>query len=528
MKRINRVENFLLILVSIGALFYGLFNEMPELLLKTYEGRYNAANIEFDPFWNFSFPNLYKTTFVLLTFLFTKIYTHKTWLNSQARIRNTVSYISAIICLVIPFILLEIQYNHSIEIALSSKFGLPDLNLFFGLLHLPLDAQSASSLTFIKSMQFITVCFLFISMYFLAKHFLRLPEDRKVISLFLRSNQKDITYIFTGLMTFGLIILLFNLFNLPILSFSVYIQVLSILLSLAVGLMFNVFWYYPKTTSKGYGIKTLYSLSLHLYLGATSTAVLFITSGINSPFLGLRPSLQYFMISLSAALFLLLMGNLLSLPYYLIRRKAIARHAELVKKIQVQSSELSFLKSQINPHFLFNSLNTVYGLALEEQSPKTAEGVQKLSEMMRFMLQENKTDKIPLEREIKYIHDYIDFQRLRISEKENISLDINIPEGCEGQIAPMLLIPMIENAFKHGISMQEPSWIKVNLTYHKNEVQLTVKNSMHPKDNHKADESGIGLGNVSKRLGIIYPQKHLFKLFENESSFEANVKVILS
>ena len=198
------------------------------------------------------------------------------------------------------------------------------------------------------------------------------------------------------------------------------------------------------------------------------------------------------------------------------------------EKMESLSSQLSLLKSQINPHFLFNSLNTVYGLALEEESPKSAEGVQKLSEMMRFMLQENTADKIPLTREIKYIHDYIDFQRLRIADKENINLEIDLNEGCEGQIAPMLLIPMIENAFKHGIRMSEPSWIKVSLSCGQNEVQLSVENSMHPKTGQKSEESGIGLENVRKRLEILYPEKHLFQVFENTESFEANIKVTLS
>lgn len=197
-------------------------------------------------------------------------------------------------------------------------------------------------------------------------------------------------------------------------------------------------------------------------------------------------------------------------------------------ELERKGSELSLLKSQINPHFLFNSLNTVYGLALEEESPKAAEGVQKLSEMMRFMLQENTADKIPLEREIKYIHDYIDFQRLRITDKENVDLDIEIMENCTGQIAPMLLIPMIENAFKHGISLQAPSWIKVVLAFDQNEVSLNVQNSMHPKVNRKSEESGIGLENVRKRLDILYPQQHIFQLFENDDSFEANIKVTLS
>lgn len=194
---------------------------------------------------------------------------------------------------------------------------------------------------------------------------------------------------------------------------------------------------------------------------------------------------------------------------------------------RILDSELSLLKSQINPHFLFNSLNTVYGLALEEQSPKSAEGIQKLSDMMRFMLQENTAERIPLEREIKYINDYVDFQTLRIEDIENIQLDIDLGVNCQGEIAPMLLIPMIENAFKHGISLDKPSWITMKLECNQNEVHLNIQNSMHQKVGGNSEESGIGLENVRQRLKILYPNKHLFQLLENDKQFEANIKITL-
>ncbi|MBO3698791.1 sensor histidine kinase [Roseivirga sp. E12] len=200
----------------------------------------------------------------------------------------------------------------------------------------------------------------------------------------------------------------------------------------------------------------------------------------------------------------------------------------LRKGLEVKKTELSLLKSQINPHFLFNSLNTVYGLALEEQSPKAAEGIQKLSDMMRFMLQENTVEHIPLEREIKYINDYIDFQTLRIADRENIQLEINISDRCKGEIAPMLLIPMIENAFKHGISLEKYSWINLALKCQNDEVHLNIKNSMHQKIGGNSEESGIGLENVRQRLKILYPNKHLFLLIESEEQFEAIIKITLS
>lgn len=198
-------------------------------------------------------------------------------------------------------------------------------------------------------------------------------------------------------------------------------------------------------------------------------------------------------------------------------------------KIASVNSELTLLKSQINPHFLFNSLNTVYALALNEESPKTAHAVQQLSEMMRFMLHENTAEKIELRKEVEYLKNFIELQKLRLDQNQNIQLDIEIDDACEGEIAPMLLIPFVENAFKHGISMKEPSWIKIRLSCADKKVHLNVHNFVHKRfEDPEVGKSGIGQENVRKRLAILYPEKHLFQLYEAEDNYEANIKIDLS
>jgi hypothetical protein len=193
------------------------------------------------------------------------------------------------------------------------------------------------------------------------------------------------------------------------------------------------------------------------------------------------------------------------------------------------NSELTLLKSQINPHFLFNSLNTVYALALNEESPKTAHAVQQLSEMMRFMLHENTAEKIELRKEVEYLENFIELQKLRLDQNQNIQLDIEIDDACEGEIAPMLLIPFVENAFKHGISLKEPSWIKIRLSCADKKVHLNVNNSVHKRlEDPEMGKSGIGQENVRKRLAILYPEKHLFQLYEAEDNYGANIKIDLS
>ena len=142
-------------------------------------------------------------------------------------------------------------------------------------------------------------------------------------------------------------------------------------------------------------------------------------------------------------------------------------------KVNQSSANLSFLRSQINPHFLFNALNTLYGAALMENAEKTSDGIQKLGDMMRFMLHENQMDKIPLTREFDYLKNYLDLQMLRFKNETNLDVEIKLSEEvCEGSIAPMLLIPYVENAFKHGISTKSKSWIKINLRCLKGSVHL--------------------------------------------------------
>ena len=134
------------------------------------------------------------------------------------------------------------------------------------------------------------------------------------------------------------------------------------------------------------------------------------------------------------------------------------------KQLVKSKADLQFLRSQINPHFLFNVLNTLYGTALQENAERTAEGIQKLGDMMRFMLHENNLDFIQMDKEVEYLKNYIDLQKLRTQSSPDIIIEDNINgQNCNHKIAPMLLIPFVENAFKHGISLKERSWIKINL-----------------------------------------------------------------
>lgn len=185
-------------------------------------------------------------------------------------------------------------------------------------------------------------------------------------------------------------------------------------------------------------------------------------------------------------------------------------------------ANLNFLKSQINPHFLFNALNTLFGTALQENAERTGEGIQKLGDMMRFMLHENTQDKISLTREVEYLNNYIDLQKLRTSRSADIRIDTHIEEQLNNlQITPMLLIPFIENAFKHGISLQQPSYIKITLQTKESTLYFDVSNSIYIKADNDPEKlkSGIGLENVKQRLSLLYYGKHELIIRESANEF---------
>ena len=215
-------------------------------------------------------------------------------------------------------------------------------------------------------------------------------------------------------------------------------------------------------------------------------------------------------------------------------KRRLAGKAEILNlktALGTSAANLDFLRSQINPHFLFNALNTLYGTALQENADRTGEGIQRLGDMMRFMLQENMHEKILLTREIDYLNNYIALQKLRTQTSPDIRIEVQIEDHILGlQIAPMLLIPFIENAFKHGISLREPSHIKITLQTKEDKLYFDVHNSIHtrPDNDPEKGKSGIGLVNVKQRLKLLYNNKHELIIRENASEFFIHLTLLLS
>lgn len=193
-------------------------------------------------------------------------------------------------------------------------------------------------------------------------------------------------------------------------------------------------------------------------------------------------------------------------------------------KVANLNAELKFLKSQINPHFLFNSLNTIYSLA-HRRSPETEHALVKLSTIMRYMIYQSNEDKVALEKELRYLQDYIDIQRLRMTRQ--VPVEFTVEGSATGlEIAPMLLIPFVENAFKHGISIKEPAFINIRIDISAEGVlHLVVRNRLFKQ--RVSEKGGVGLTNVLKRLSLLYTDAHTITVREHGDEFIADLKIAL-
>ena len=184
--------------------------------------------------------------------------------------------------------------------------------------------------------------------------------------------------------------------------------------------------------------------------------------------------------------------------------------------------ELTLLKEQIQPHFLFNTLNNLYGLITQDQNQKAAEITLKLSDLMRYLLESSKTDKVSLKKEIQFLEDYLSLEKIRLSKNTDIRFEVS---GIVSDvlIAPLLFIPLVENAFKHGLKANKSdSFAHFSLSVQGKDLFFEAKNSLE-KNLENSLKSGTGIANLRKRLQLIYPNNHLLDIQKSNDQY----KVIL-
>jgi two-component system LytT family sensor kinase len=206
------------------------------------------------------------------------------------------------------------------------------------------------------------------------------------------------------------------------------------------------------------------------------------------------------------------------------------RHLRETQALETQAmqTELKFLKSQINPHFLFNTLNNLYALTLKK-SDQAPEIVLRLSEMMRYMLYECNERRVLLSKEVNYIENYLELERLRQGKYVRIDFEVR-GRLHEQKIAPLMFIPFLENSFKHGLSNHlSPSYVEIKMHVEENQARFFIENSKPeslPRQEHRRS-GGIGLVNVNRRLNLLYPNRYELKINDTPSTYSVDLKIEL-
>lgn len=288
-------------------------------------------------------------------------------------------------------------------------------------------------------------------------------------------------------------------------------------LSMAALFYFNAFLLVPKV---------LYRRGFLIFLLSAVISILFLAVfvfGINHLFPAGHPF--HFDHILLVLLFQGVFVLAISTSYRMFRDRANAEKVMKEKETENLKTELSFLRSQVSPHFMFNVLNNVVSLS-RKKSDLVEPVVIKLSHLLRYMLYESDEEQVSLEKELEYLQNYVDLQMLRFGD--DVKLNMNIANSPGGSIEPMLLIPFVENAFKHGVVLIDKPQIDISVSGSGHNLEFSVKNKFNDKVNEEKDRnSGIGLNNVKRRLNLLNKDKHTLEVKQEGEWFSVKLTLIL-
>lgn len=291
-------------------------------------------------------------------------------------------------------------------------------------------------------------------------------------------------------------------------------QRISILINVSFLPLFylNAYWLVPRFfNKKKWGFYILYVL-------ITLTIIIFVDLFLRYIIVGFVPPFPFRM-TIPTSIFILLTSTAFSLILQNLKSEEI--HKE--KEAENLKTELSFLRSQLSPHFLFNTLNNFVSLA-RKKSDLLEPSLIKLSGLLQYMLYESDDEKINLQKEIEYLDNYIELQKLRFGD--DIEVNFRILLNSDAEIVPMILVPFVENAFKHGVGFIENPEINIRLVLAENILTFTVENKFNPNQEEKDKSSGIGLSNAKRRLNLLYPNSEL-KIFQRDNWHIVNLSIQL-
>lgn len=212
----------------------------------------------------------------------------------------------------------------------------------------------------------------------------------------------------------------------------------------------------------------------------------------------------------------------LGMAMCIIRQWRLTEQRALQAETEKANAELSFLKAQINPHFLFNTLNNIYSMVVTKNE-NAADGVMKLSNIMRYVTDEVREDYVPLESEVDCMRNYIDLQKMRLGSNMNVELQVKGDAG-DKRIAPLLLMTFVENAFKHGVSSHEQAGILISLSIDQNECTFFCKNKLFDFKRN-SERAGIGIPNARRRLEHLYPGKYTLGINSQNGFFTVQLTI---
>ncbi len=278
---------------------------------------------------------------------------------------------------------------------------------------------------------------------------------------------------------------------------------------------FNAYWLYPKLMTRRRW--PLYPLAL--------IALFALSYRIKMAFIGLYPAYPVNEQNQSIVFFPLIPFFIASIIYRLVIDKLAQDRKAKELKTERLDSELKFLRSQVSPHFLFNMLTNMVALA-RQQSPLLESSLIRLSELLRYMLYDSAEGKITLAQEIEYINNYVALQQLRFGDQVTVVTNIK-NDSPESELEPMLLVPFIENAFKHGIGLVTDPYIRINLQVQEKKLQFSVENNYQKGDSSKDRNKGIGVENVKHRLELLYPKKYELLIKDDQQVFSVHLKLAL-
>lgn len=298
--------------------------------------------------------------------------------------------------------------------------------------------------------------------------------------------------------------------------------------SIVIFYLINIIWLIPKLIFERkylkYTLFILFFLAIYLTFQYTFLDFISIEGDRPPPRFETRKS-QMFILIPSIFRFVLIMALGTAIELIAKFEQEHKRYDELERQKIIK--ELSFLKNQFNPHFLFNALNNIYSLA-SKKSENTTPSIMLLSNMLRYVLYESGKEKVPIHQEIDFIKNYINLEKLKFSDSNAPQIKCYFSLLNENYaVEPLLFITLIENAFKHGISYVTPSFILISFTENNDEILLSVINSVGKRDgeNINTNKTGVGLKNLKKRLELLYPGKHRFKQIYENSTFKSFLKI---